>query len=72
VEDGYQDVLEEKSRLYLPSRHWHKVLLTDKWPKGIPMSITANEHGFFKSEHVTWEVIKRLQLNAVASEKIKH
>jgi len=71
IEDGLQDVLQENGVGSIAFSPLAQGLLTNKYLTGIPAdSRAASQTGFLKEEHVTAEVVGRVQkLNELAAER---
>lgn len=71
IEDGLQDVLQENGVGSIAFSPLAQGLLTNKYLKGIPAdSRAASSTGFLRGEHVTSEVLNRVQkLNEIATER---
>ncbi|MFB5196815.1 L-glyceraldehyde 3-phosphate reductase [Neobacillus sp. KR4-4] len=71
IEDGLQDVLQENGVGSIAFSPLAQGLLTNKYLKGIPAdSRAASSTGFLREEHVTSEVLNRVQkLNEIATER---
>ncbi|NHM29467.1 L-glyceraldehyde 3-phosphate reductase [Neobacillus terrae] len=71
IEDGLQDVLAENGVGSIAFSPLAQGLLTNKYLTGIPAdSRAAKSTGFLKEEHVTSDVINRVQkLNEIAAER---
>jgi L-glyceraldehyde 3-phosphate reductase len=71
IEDGLQDVLEENGVGSIAFSPLAQGLLTNKYLDGIPTdSRAANPTGFLQKDHITQEVVERVQkLNQIAAER---
>ncbi|MEH7074904.1 L-glyceraldehyde 3-phosphate reductase [Neobacillus drentensis] len=71
IEDGLQDVLQENGVGSIAFSPLAQGLLTNKYLTGIPAdSRAARPTGFLREEHVTAEVVERVQkLNKMAAER---
>jgi L-glyceraldehyde 3-phosphate reductase len=71
IEDGLQDVLQENGVGSIAFSPLAQGLLTNKYLTGIPAdSRAASPTGFLREEHVTAEVVDRVQkLNEIAAER---
>lgn len=71
VEDELLDVLNKHNVGCIPFSPLAQGILTNKYLEGIPIGSRANKrHGFLKEEHITPQVIKKVQeLNNLATQR---